>query len=325
MRKYSIIFLVIFFILIFVLPGCKSAAQESQKVVIAQQFGLGYAPLMIMQKKNLIEKYYEGAEVEWVQLGSGGTINEAIASGAVDIGSMGVPPFLISWNKDLGVKVLGALCKMPLGLQTYHEEIKTLNDIKPEMKIALPGPGSIQHILLSMACKQQLGDPKALDNQIVAMAHPDAANALINKIEIDAHFTSPPYIFMELEDKSIHQVLDAEKDCFGSQFTFLVVISTEKFKNSNPSLYKAIDSALDDSINWINENPEEAAKLLAEDMDLESEEVYKQLTWPGVVFSKNPEGMLKFLDFMKSSDYVQKTTTDVSELIWDNLDPSKAN
>jgi len=325
MKKSVILLIVIIMVLVFILAGCAGSTRESKKVVVAQQYGLGYAPLIVVQERKLIEKYYEGAQVEWIQLGSGGTIREAIAAGTVDIGSMGVPPFLIAWDKELGCKVISALCRMPLGLQTYHKEVETLDDITPDMKIALPSPGSIQHILLSMACKKQLGGPTALDDQIIAMTHPDGANALINEVEIDAHFTSPPYIFMELETEGIHQVLDAERDCFGGTFTFLVAIGTEEFRESNPRLFKAVADALDEAIAWINENPDEAAELLAEVMDMEPDEVYKQLTWEGVQFSKNPEGMLEFLDFMKESGYVTKTTDDVSELIWDNLDYRKAN
>jgi len=325
MRKLIIVLITSAIFLVFILGGCAGGSPESKKIVVAQQYGLGYAPIMILQKKQLIEKYYEGAQVEWVQLGSGGAIREAIAAGTVDIGSMGVPPFLIAWDKELECRVISALCKMPLGLQTYHEEIKTLSDITPDMKIALPSPGSIQHILLSMACEKQLSDPTALDDQIIAMTHPDGANALINKVEIDAHFTSPPYIFVELESEGIHQVLDAETDCFGGPFTFLVTISTKKFKESDPKLFTAVADALNEAIVWINENPHEAAELLAEIIDMEPDDVYKQLTWPGVEFSKNPEGMLKFLDFMEKSGYVTKTTDDVSDLIWENLDYLEAS
>ncbi len=322
MKKYIAVLTAVFLIAsIFVFAGWK----RSNKVVLAKQFGLGYAPIIVMEQKGLINKYYKDAKVEWVQLGSGGAIREAMAAGQVDIGSMGVPPFLIAWAKGIDFKVISALCRMPLGLQTYHPGIRTLRDIEPGMKIALPSPGSIQHILLSMACEKQLGDPKALDGQIVAMAHPDGANALINQVEIDAHFTSPPYIFMELESKNIHQVVDAEKDSFGEPFTFLVTVSTKKFKESNPELFGAVGKALNEAIIWIDSNPKDAAVLLSKEFNLSEETIYKQLTWPGVKFDKNPNGMLKFLDFMEKSGYVQRTTNDVAELLWDTLDPVKAN
>ncbi|KUK53007.1 MAG: ABC transporter substrate-binding protein [Marinimicrobia bacterium 46_47] len=67
---------------------------DKNRVVVAQQFGLGYAPVILMQELNLIEKYYPEAQVEWVRLGSGGAIREGMAGGNIDVGSMGVPPYL---------------------------------------------------------------------------------------------------------------------------------------------------------------------------------------------------------------------------------------
>ncbi len=57
--------------------------------------------------------------------------------------------------------------KIPLGLVVNDASITTLEQLKDAGKIALPQPGSIQHILLSMAAGRELGDSKALDNQLV--------------------------------------------------------------------------------------------------------------------------------------------------------------
>lgn len=315
-------FLVSMSVLVF---GQGNNEKDINKVVIAQQFGLGYAPLMVMEKHNLITKYYPEAEVEWVQLGSGGAIREAMAANRVDIGSMGVPPFLIGWAKDYNWKVISGLCYMPLGLQTYHEKVKTLADIDANMKIALPSPGSIQHILLSMAAEKQLGDARALDNNLVAMAHPDGANALINQVEIDLHFTSPPYIFAELNSPNIHQVVDAETDSFGGSFTFLVSAATKDFTERNPDLFDAVFQAFDEAIRWLEENTQEAAELLSEELNTDKKEIERQLEWPGVRFDKNPTGMLTFLEFMKEQGYVEKETRDIEELIWYTIDASASN
>ena len=302
-----------------------NGAKENNKVVIAQQFGLGYAPLIVMEKHDLINKYYPEASVEWVQLGSGGAIREGMATNRVDIGSMGVPPFLIGWAKEYQWKVISGLCYMPLGMQTYHDDINSLQDIKEGMKIALPSPGSIQHILLAMAAQKELGDAKALDNNLLAMTHPDGASALMNEVEIDLHFTSPPYIFFELNSPNIHQVIDAEADSFGEPFTFLVSVATEQFAKRNPELFQAVFKAHEDAIQWLENNTEEAAALLSEELNTEVDEIIKQLQWPGVTYDINPTGMLKFLDFMKSQGYVERTTSDINNLIWDTLDPLKAN
>lgn len=301
--------------LLFAMFSCSKRDRDS--VVVAQQFGLGYAPLVVMQEQKLIEKYYPAAKVEWAQLGSGGAIREAMASGQVDVGSMGVPPYLIAWANDYDFRVISALCEMPLGMQTNRPEVKSLKDITPDMKIATPSPGSIQHILLSMASEKELGDPMALDRNVIAMAHPDGASALINHIEIAAHFTSPPYIFVELEAEGIHQVVDAEKDAFGEPFTFLVTTGTAAFRQRNPELFSAVKKALEEAIDIMENNPESVADIVAPTMNLDKETYLKYCNWPGVRFVTNPRGMLKFLDFMNKAGYVNKMTQNERDLIWE--------
>jgi len=52
--------------------------------------------------------------------------------------------------------------------------------------------GVDQMTILVMAAEKELGNVRALDMNIVAIAHPDGANALISgRGEITAHFTSP--------------------------------------------------------------------------------------------------------------------------------------
>lgn len=312
MKKIIILFLVT--ILIFSAFSCSKTNQE--RVVIAQQFGLGYAPLVVMKEMKLIEKYYPNAEIKWVQLGSGGAIREAMAAGQIDVGSMGVTPYLIAWAREHDYKIISALCEMPLGLQTNRDDINSLKDITPSMKIATPSPGSIQHILLSMAAEKQLGNAKALDRNVIAMAHPDAASALINKVEIAGHFTSPPYIFKELESEGIHQVIDAEDDAFGEPFTFLVTAATGKFKTRNPELFKSVIKALKEAILIMENNPESVADIVAPTLKLDKETYLRYCNWPGVKFDSKPRGMLKFLDFMNKAGYVSRQTADVNDLIW---------
>ena len=291
------------------------SGSDKDKVVIAQQFGLGYAPLVVMKEMQLIEKYYPEAKIEWAQLGSGGAIREAMAAGQVDVGSMGVPPFLIAWAKEYDYKVMSPLCEMPLGMQTNNPDIKSLKDIKPGMKIATPSPGSIQHILLSMASEKELGDAKALDRNVIAMAHPDAASALINKVEIDAHFTSPPYIFKELDAEGIHQVVDAN-EAFGGPFTFLVTAATGKFKNRNPELFKAVEKALKEAISIMENDPASVAEIVAPTLKLDTETYLKYCNWPGVKFDTNLRGALKFLDFMNKAGYVNRQTDNINDFMW---------
>jgi len=135
---------------------------------------------------------------------------------------MGIPPFLIGWDKGCPWKAALGFVVIPVGLVTYDPSIKSLKDFKPTDKIALPSPGSVQHILLAMAAEKELGSASALDQNLVAMAHPDGAAALISKRGITAHFTTPPYLFEELSQPDFHSVTD-DIEAFGQPFSFNVV------------------------------------------------------------------------------------------------------
>ncbi|MGB4286302.1 MAG: ABC transporter substrate-binding protein, partial [Bacillota bacterium] len=206
-------------------------AAPANEIRIAGQFGLVYAPLMVAQKHKIFEKY--GLKPVWKEYGSGAAVREGLISGEVDVGFMGIPPFLIGWDKGCPWKAAIGFVVIPVGLVTYDPSIKSLKDFKPQDKIALPSPGSVQHILLAMAAEKELGSPTALDENLVAMAHPDGAAALISKRGIAAHFTTPPYLFEELSQPDFHLVTD-DIEAFGQHFSFNVGVATEKFHNENP-------------------------------------------------------------------------------------------
>lgn len=304
-----------------VAPESGEVSGETPTMRLAVQYGLGYAPLTIAQERGCFERYLPGVEIEWKQFGSGGAIREALIAGELDAGVMGIPPFLIGWDKEAPWKVASGVCVMPLGLQTYREDIQTLADFGEGDKIAYPSPGSIQHILLSMAAEKELGDATALDDFGVAMAHPDGAAALLSKKDIAAHFTSPPYIFEELSGPDIHQVVDGT-EAFGTEFTFLVAVATTDFYEKNPQGYSAFVMGLADAIAFINENPEEAAAILAPTFDLEEETTLEYLTWPGMNYTTTPYGLLGFAPFMKQAGYIERVPDDLSDVAWSNVQAS---
>ena len=168
---------------------------ETAKVKIAYQYGLAYAPLTIMQEQGLIEKNYDGdIEVEWVSLNSGSAINEGMASGDIDVACMGIAPFITGVTAGIPYKMYGTIAAQPNELLTNEDTIHSLKDITDDKKISVVNVGSIQHILLAMLAKQELGDAHALDNNLVTMSHPDGMTALMSG-SVACQLTTAPYIF----------------------------------------------------------------------------------------------------------------------------------
>jgi NitT/TauT family transport system substrate-binding protein len=291
-------------------------AAELPELKIAGQFGLVYAPLMVAEKLKLFEKH--GVKPAWREYGSGAAVREALISGEADVGFMGIPPFLIGWDKGCAWKVAMGFVVVPVGLVANDPRIKSLKDFKPGDKIAVPSPGSVQHILLAMAAKKELGSAGALDQYLVALPHPDAAAALISKKGITAHFTTPPYLFEELEQPGFSLVTDDLKS-FGEPFSFNVGVATVRFHNERPVHYRAFVQTIEESMTWINQNMKKAAALLAPEFKLTPEKTYHYLSWPGMNYTTAAYGLTGFADFMKQVGYIKKTPANLSEIVWENV------
>lgn len=284
------------------------AAQEATTLRIARQPGLGYLPLIVMREQKLIEKRVPGVKVEWNELTSGPAIRDAMIAGQLEVGSGGVAPFLQGFDKGIKWKTTGAMNNMPLYLVVNRPEVKALKDFTPEMKIALPAPGSIQHVTLQMAAEKELGDAKALDNNIVAMGHPDAQAALLSQKEIVGHFGSPPFQYDELEKggPNFKVLLDSYK-VLGGPHTFNLVWAMDDWAAKNPRLFQAFVDAQKEATDFINQDPAAAAKLFVEGEKsrLTADAILKQMKSDGIEFTMTPLGFMKYADFMKKTGAIK--------------------
>ncbi|MGE4271919.1 MAG: ABC transporter substrate-binding protein [Desulfitobacterium sp.] len=319
MKRKILLPILVITLLSLTLVGCNTAkeVQENKlQIKIAEQYGLAYAPLQIMKEKQLLESKLPGIEVSWRQLGNTTAIREAMLAGELDVGFMAIPPFLIGWDKGMEWKIACGLSTSPIGLVVNKESIQSIADFTPEDRIALPQPGSIQHILLAMAADKLWSDPKRLDNQLVTLDHPDGMNALLAGSEISAHFTTPPYLFMELEEPGIHQILDG-KEVMGEDFTFAVGVTTEKFYETQPAVYEAFLEALAEAIKFMEGNPTETVNILAKAYQMDEAELANYLERSDTTYGLEVQGVMKFADFMQKYGLIKSQPANLKEVIWD--------
>ena len=304
--------LLLLIMIMLTLAGCTPV--RDKPLIVADQYGLAYAPLEIMKHEGILEKHLEkGIEVQWVKLANTTAIREAMLSGNLDVGFMAIPPFLIGADNGMPWKIFTGLSSSPLGLVTNSTEIKTLKDLAGKGKIALPQPGSIQHILLAMAAQRETGDAKLFDNQLIAMKHPDGLQALMAGTEVSAHFTAPPYLQQELGEPGISQLLSGE-EAFGGPFTFIVGVAQPDFLEDSPRCL-AFRSALRDALTFMEENPKETIEILAEAYEMTPEAVKEQLYGQGLEYETGITGIEGFAAFMAETGYLTKTI-EVNTILW---------
>ncbi len=325
MKKLSLILSIMITLLSIILSGCTIGNQQNlevSKISVAEQFGLAYAPLQVMKELKLLEKNLPGVEVTWKQLGNTAAIREAMVAKEVDIGFMAIPPFLIGWDKGMDWRIFSGLSKSPVGLVVNNPHIKSIKDFTGKDRIAVPQPGSVQHILLSMACEREFGEPERLDNQLITLAHPDGMNALFSKNDITAHFTAPPYLTKELEVEGMHQILSGS-EAMGKDFTFIVGVSTSNFHDKNTKAYKAFIKSLNEAMAYMKQNREATQILLSKAYEMSEEEIEKYMTLEGVSYDNSVAGVPEFAEFMKRNGYISKTPQSINEILWEDVNDEK--
>jgi NitT/TauT family transport system substrate-binding protein len=296
---------------------CITAARaEMAEINVAQQYGISYLPLMLMEDKKLIEKHAKAAGIDvkvgWAKFAGGNVMNDALLSGSLQFASGGVGPFVTLWARtrgNLDVRGVGALNSMPIHLVSRNPNVKTLADFGPNDRIALPAVKvSVQAVLLQMGAEQAFGagQQNRLDALTVTMSHPDAIQALLSgQSEINAHFGSPPFQYQEVA-KGAHVVLNSY-DVLGGPATFNVIWTTTKFRNDNPKLYDAFVKALDEAIGEINRDTRAAAEAylrISKDKD-SLDNILKMMNDPNIVFTTTPQNIMKFAEFMAKTGAIK--------------------
>lgn len=276
------------------LSGCKGPRET---LVVAEQYGLAYAPVTVMKEKGFLQEALPDVAVEWKQMANTAAIREAMVAGDLDAGFVALPPFFIGADKGMEWKVMCGLSEMPLGLVSLKPDRKTLADFGDKDRIALPQPGSIQHILLSMASERLLGDASAFDTRLVTMTHPDGLQALLAGGDITAHFTSPPYLFMEMDEPGATLVLTGT-EAMGEPFTFVAGVSTDAFSERYPERERALVEALGKTMAFMEEQPGETAEILSQVYGLEAGRIRNWLSREDMVYTLEIRGMETFHAFM---------------------------
>lgn len=292
-------------------PASPSLADSGQ-IRIAEQYGLAYLPLIVMEKQKLYEK--RAAELGiatkpvYTTLGNNSGANDALLSGSVDVITNGPPGFLIFWARTKGtrneVKGIAPLLSQSSWLNTRNPNIKSVRDFTPNDRIALTAAkNSGPAVLLQMAAAKAFGEKQydKLDSLVVSLPHPDGMNMLLaGKTEVTAHFTSPPYQNIEARTPGIHTILTSE-DVMGGPSTFNLLFTSVKFEQDNPKAVEALVKALGDAQSFIKANKDQAADiyLAAAGSSMSKAEVVSLLNDPGIQYTLTPQKMMAYATFMK--------------------------
>ncbi len=295
--------------------------------------GVGFLPLLVMEKYHLIEKHARQAgipnlKVRWINVGGPAVMNDALLSGSADFITAGPPAFLTLWDRtatSLKVKGVAAVSSLPMYLNTRAPRFQTLDQVTPQDKIAVTAVKvSIPAILMQMYARRKYGPAQTtrFDRFTVTMTHPDAVVALLSGSgSIDAHFTSPPFSQRERKDARIRTILTSTQ-ILGGATTFTMMSATTRFHDQNPKVYRAVLAALEEAQGMIAADKKTASEILAAsggDAGFTAREIAEVLNDPDIRFTTTPENVMKYAGFMHGAGSIRNQPASWKDLFFPEI------
>jgi NitT/TauT family transport system substrate-binding protein len=287
------------------------ARAEVAEVRLARQFGVVYAPILMMEHKKLIEKHAAAKgmpdlKVNWTQFAGPAIMNDAILSNSIDFTAQGLPSLATLWDRTrntIGVKGVAAINDSPVYLNTRNPNVKSIKDFTDKDRIALTSiKVSIQALYLQIAAEKEFGVGKhtQLDHLTVGIPHPEAMAAVLGgSTEISAHFVGEPFHTNEMKG-GLKTVLNSY-DVMGGPSTVIAFCSTEKFRADNPKVFAIVLAAYDEAVTLVNADLRATAKMYLEvtrDKKTSEDDLVASIAAPEFKFSKVPKTVGTLADFM---------------------------
>ena len=232
------------------------------------------------------------------------------------------------WEKTRGTanefRAVGTMSNGPMTLYTINPKVKTIADFTDEDRIAVPTiKTSFNAIMLQMAAEKLWGEAEAerLDRLTIQMGPPDAVAAIsagMGKAPITAHITTEPFTSRGLKIPGARAILDSH-EVFGGFLTQIVFVATRRFQEANPVVFKAVATALDESIKVANAD-KKAAVTLWKDVQKAGEsvdELLAQISDPRFAYTSEPQRVMHLVAFLRRRGRLKASVERWQDLFWE--------
>jgi sulfonate transport system substrate-binding protein len=253
-------------------PASGSVASAAE-IRLATQPIPQYAPIFVAKHKGFIDEELarigEKAVVKWSSFAAGPPINESFAAGQQDFGFLGDVPAIIGKAAGINTKIIALTSAGPTSLAVIvptRSGIKSPKDLKGK-KIGVVKGSYAHHLLLLVL---QKGGLTANDIELINLSQADIATAIIAG-NIDAAAVWEPLLTKLTVQGSVRVLADGT----GIKKGVLVIIGTNDFVTRNRAKTKALLRAYERGVVFIKAHPQEAASLIAADVNLPADLLVK--------------------------------------------------
>jgi len=258
-----------------------------------------------------------GVTIQWYSYNAGPSATEGILAGTIDMTYVGPSPAINAFSRSGGreIRIIAGAANGGSALVVQpDQDLKTAADFKGK-KIATPQLGNTQDI----SCRAWLsaGGLKITqlggDAQVIPTENPDQLS-LFKLKKIDAAWTVEPWV-SRLELEAGGKAIVEEKET-----TMTVLVSSVKFLTDHKDIASKFVAAHRELTQWIQQNPEEAQKLVQYELTEETKgKIAPALiahAWPRIVLTDEVkrDSLDKFVANAKAAGFLREVP-DLSQLL----------
>ena len=269
-------------------------------------------PSIVEKEKGFLTEAFaeEGIEFGYSNLTTGPEQTQALASGDIQfLNSVGATSVISSASNGADIKIISMYSRSPEAfmLFTNAEDIKSPTDLVGK-KVAGPKGTILHEMLIRYLATEGLTEK---DIEFVQMDIPSAQAALVAG-EIDFALLAGPTAYNMIQD-GYEVVTNGEGLVDGT----IVVATSEDFYSKNPDLVKKFLQVQQETLQYIDENYEEAMEITAKETELPLDgvkEMYEMYDFNMDITQSDIESMQKTVQFMKENNMIENDV-DIASLI----------
>ena len=310
-----------------ILAGCGNSEGTTSEGGEVSKVRIGYFPnlthistIVALEKGYFEEELGEEIEIVTQTFPDGSAFMEAMSTSNIDVGTVGPTPVLNNYIKNPAHQILAGAVNAGAVLVVREDAgIESVEDLAGK-RVAIPTIGSTQDIMLMKALKDAGLDVKTSGGTVETMkqAPADTATLFLQK-DVDAAATQEPWGVNLETNANAKVLLGANEFAWGEDSTNTVFVGTNKFTEANPELTKKILAAHVKSIDYINENKEEAINLFINHIkeitgkELALDEVTKAMERTIPTYALNEDVLKEMAKISKDAGYI--TSDDIEGLV----------
>ena len=212
-------------------------------------------------------------KIQWTGFNAGPSAIEALFAGAIDMTYVGPNPAINGYVRSNGeaLRVVAGAASGGASLIVRNDTgIQGPQDFHGK-RVASPQFGNTQDVALRNWLKKNglKTSDKGGDVQIVPMANPDQLTLFLKK-DLDAAWAPEPWATRLIHEGNGRLLVDERSLWPNGQFVIGLLVVNNKFLKAHPDLVKNWIRAHIELSDWINAHPDEAKKLLNEQIQRET-------------------------------------------------------